>query len=429
MPIPRSPDSCRSRSCRRASRRAARRVTRRRIRRSSRPGSAAAFAQSMGYPTRKSAGELEGNDRGADEGLQGNGTTAEMQLEAPQPFTFDGARGVCYTVVMHLGDGAAWGPRRRGRPQVRFQSARDLGPRRPRRHRPAPSRRSAAPSARGRSADDGADDRPGSDRPRSAQARAVSARAVDRRAAAPRGGQAATDRRAARLRGRGGTAARSSGAASARGLRGGPQRTAAVGLVGVIVLVGSGERDDPLGVRADRAGVLRRQAEVRQRDHLVGQLEQRVEPLVRPGEMLWVLDDAGNGVGSITSGRTPARSRSTAAAPGSRGASVTVDDFAGSARTVLAHGDRLTLVQHVQLQSAPRGRRLRRVLQPRHRPAQINCDPARSGFDVMIIRDQRGAAIYFQVRERGRRAGDRGRRGALLARILAAPSDMRSSGW
>lgn len=69
----------------------------------------AAFAQSMGYPTRKSAAELDTAIAAQTKGFKPNGTRMTLQLEAPQPFTFDGARGVCYTVVMHLGDGATWG--------------------------------------------------------------------------------------------------------------------------------------------------------------------------------------------------------------------------------------------------------------------------------------------------------------------------------
>jgi len=69
----------------------------------------AGFAQSMGYPTRKSAAELDSTIAAQTKGFRPNGTKTTLQLEAPQPFTFDGARGVCYTVVMHLADGATWG--------------------------------------------------------------------------------------------------------------------------------------------------------------------------------------------------------------------------------------------------------------------------------------------------------------------------------
>ena len=69
----------------------------------------AAFAKSMGYPTKKSADDLERTIVQQTKGFKANGKTGELQLEAPKPYTFDGVSGVCYTVVMHLGDGAAWG--------------------------------------------------------------------------------------------------------------------------------------------------------------------------------------------------------------------------------------------------------------------------------------------------------------------------------
>jgi hypothetical protein len=69
----------------------------------------AAFAQSMGYPTKKSADDLDRTIAEQTQNFKQTGRTGETRLEAPEPFTFDGVSGTCYTVVMHLGDGATWG--------------------------------------------------------------------------------------------------------------------------------------------------------------------------------------------------------------------------------------------------------------------------------------------------------------------------------
>lgn len=69
----------------------------------------AAYAQSAGYPTRKSPEELDKTIAQQTKGFKANGKTGETRLEAPQPITFDAVSGVCYTFVMHLGDGAQWG--------------------------------------------------------------------------------------------------------------------------------------------------------------------------------------------------------------------------------------------------------------------------------------------------------------------------------
>ena len=68
----------------------------------------AGFAQSMGYPTKKSPAELDKTIATQTAKFKKTGHTYTTQLEAPQAFVFDGVSGSCYTVVMHLGAGAAW---------------------------------------------------------------------------------------------------------------------------------------------------------------------------------------------------------------------------------------------------------------------------------------------------------------------------------
>jgi hypothetical protein len=68
-----------------------------------------AYAKSMGYPTRKSPAELERTIEEQTKKFKKTGRTGDTHLEAPEPFVFDGVSGTCYTVVMRLGDGAAWG--------------------------------------------------------------------------------------------------------------------------------------------------------------------------------------------------------------------------------------------------------------------------------------------------------------------------------
>ena len=70
----------------------------------------AGFAQSMGYPTRKTPDELDQAVAVQTDKFKRAGRTGVMQLHAPEPFAFDGKEGTCYTVVMRLGAGAAWGP-------------------------------------------------------------------------------------------------------------------------------------------------------------------------------------------------------------------------------------------------------------------------------------------------------------------------------
>jgi hypothetical protein len=69
----------------------------------------AAFAQSMGYPTKKSVTELEKTIEDQTKSFTPTGRSDELRLETPEPFVFDGVSGTCYTVVMRLGDGATWG--------------------------------------------------------------------------------------------------------------------------------------------------------------------------------------------------------------------------------------------------------------------------------------------------------------------------------
>jgi hypothetical protein len=70
----------------------------------------AASAQSMGYPTKKSATELEAVIAKQTKDFQPTGQKQTARLEALAPFTINAAAGTCYTVVMRLGEGAAWGP-------------------------------------------------------------------------------------------------------------------------------------------------------------------------------------------------------------------------------------------------------------------------------------------------------------------------------
>lgn len=69
----------------------------------------AAMAQSMGYPTKKTPEELEQTIAKHTDKFKATGRKGETHLEAPEPFVFDGKSGTCYTVVMRLGENAAWG--------------------------------------------------------------------------------------------------------------------------------------------------------------------------------------------------------------------------------------------------------------------------------------------------------------------------------
>ena len=69
----------------------------------------AAFAQSMGYPTKKSPAELEQTIAEQTKDFKPTGKAGQIRLDAPQPFVINGVNGTCYTVVMRLAEGAAWG--------------------------------------------------------------------------------------------------------------------------------------------------------------------------------------------------------------------------------------------------------------------------------------------------------------------------------
>jgi hypothetical protein len=69
----------------------------------------AAFAQSMGYPTKKSPAELDRTIAEQTKDFKATGRTGKTRLEAPEPFVFEGTSGTCYTIVMRLADGASWG--------------------------------------------------------------------------------------------------------------------------------------------------------------------------------------------------------------------------------------------------------------------------------------------------------------------------------
>ncbi len=69
----------------------------------------AAFAQSAGYPTKKSPEQLEHTIATQTAKFKPTGRKGATRLEAPEPFVFDGVNGTCYTIVMRLGEGATWG--------------------------------------------------------------------------------------------------------------------------------------------------------------------------------------------------------------------------------------------------------------------------------------------------------------------------------
>ena len=69
----------------------------------------AAMAQSMGHPTKKSSEDLERTIAEQTRTFKPAGRSGEFRLETPEPFVFEGVSGTCYTVVMRLGDGASWG--------------------------------------------------------------------------------------------------------------------------------------------------------------------------------------------------------------------------------------------------------------------------------------------------------------------------------
>jgi hypothetical protein len=68
-----------------------------------------AFARSAGYPTRKTAADLQTLIDQQLATYKPAGRSAGGALQSPEAFTIDGERHTCYKVVMHLADGAAWG--------------------------------------------------------------------------------------------------------------------------------------------------------------------------------------------------------------------------------------------------------------------------------------------------------------------------------
>ncbi len=69
----------------------------------------AAFAKSLGYPTHKSAAELEQTIAEQTAKFRRTGQKADGRLESPAALVIEGKRGTCYTVVLRLADGATWG--------------------------------------------------------------------------------------------------------------------------------------------------------------------------------------------------------------------------------------------------------------------------------------------------------------------------------
>jgi hypothetical protein len=69
----------------------------------------ASAARSMGYPTRKSAADLDAMIAQQTKDFARQHQHADGRLEAPAPFVIEGVKGTCYTVVMRLGAGASWG--------------------------------------------------------------------------------------------------------------------------------------------------------------------------------------------------------------------------------------------------------------------------------------------------------------------------------
>lgn len=68
-----------------------------------------ATARALGYPTRKSPQDLAQTIAQQTHKFTRTSHHAEGQLEAPTPFTFQAVHDTCYTIVLRLGDGAAWG--------------------------------------------------------------------------------------------------------------------------------------------------------------------------------------------------------------------------------------------------------------------------------------------------------------------------------
>jgi len=82
----------------------------------------ASAARTLGYPTRKTAAELDALVTRQTAKFTRTGTRAEGRLESPAPLSIRGKRLTCYTVVMRLGDGASWGPGAEGGVRFDFQT-------------------------------------------------------------------------------------------------------------------------------------------------------------------------------------------------------------------------------------------------------------------------------------------------------------------
>lgn len=66
------------------------------------------MAQSMGYPTKKTEADLQKTIAEQTAKYKKSGRTGTMLLQSPEPFTFDGVEGTCYTVVFRLEGDAKW---------------------------------------------------------------------------------------------------------------------------------------------------------------------------------------------------------------------------------------------------------------------------------------------------------------------------------
>jgi hypothetical protein len=68
-----------------------------------------AMARSMGYPTHKSAQDLEALIQQQTKDFTRGKEQADGRLESPAPFVIEGVKGTCYMVVMRLAADAHWG--------------------------------------------------------------------------------------------------------------------------------------------------------------------------------------------------------------------------------------------------------------------------------------------------------------------------------
>jgi hypothetical protein len=87
----------------------------------------AATAQAMGYPTRKSPAELDAAVAQQTAGFAPASSTSRGALDRAVTYTFDGIEGTCYTVVLRLTAGAAWGPSAEAGVRVAFETPATTG--------------------------------------------------------------------------------------------------------------------------------------------------------------------------------------------------------------------------------------------------------------------------------------------------------------